>query len=53
MSNILGTIGTENYKMKDCPFYLPKENINIFTSMQKAGAETKYPNSGNVYIHKK
>ena len=34
MSNTLGTIGTDNYKMKDCPFHLPKENHAFFTMMQ-------------------
>lgn len=30
------TIGTENYKMKDCPFHLPKENLNSFEMLRRA-----------------
>lgn len=51
--NLTGTIGTENYKVKDCPFHLPKENVKMFSELQKAAKQSpfkdyaKYP---NVYI---
>lgn len=29
MSNISGAIGSENFKMKDCPFHLPKKTMRF------------------------
>jgi len=54
-SNVLGTIG-DNYRMKDCPFHLPKENLAFFTYMQDNAAKEPYANYGqygNAYIHQK
>lgn len=36
-SKLLGKIGTENYKVSNCPVYLPKENVKFFMAMQDAG----------------
>ena len=49
-SNVMGTIGTENYRVKDCPFHLPKENIGFFTQMQKAAAASEVTTYGNSYV---
>lgn len=43
-STILGTMGTENYKMSDCPFHLPKENLNFFHTMQGEASKDPFPN---------
>lgn len=36
-SKLLGKIGTENYRVSNCPVHLPKENIKFFMAMQDAG----------------
>ena len=36
-SKLLGKVGTENYRVSDCPVYLPKENVKFFMAMQNAG----------------
>ena len=36
-SKLLGKIGTENYRVSDCPVHLPKENVKFFMAMQDAG----------------
>ncbi len=36
-SKLLGKVGSENYRVSDCPVYLPKENIKFFMAMQDAG----------------
>ena len=36
-SKLMGKIGTENYKVSNCPVHLPKENIKFFMAMQDAG----------------
>lgn len=30
----LEAVGTENLKVPDCPFYVPKQNIKFFKAMQ-------------------
>ena len=42
-------IGTQNYKMKDCPFHLPKENLKFFKQMQKASQQSTVSTYGNSY----
>lgn len=46
-SKLLGKIGTENYRVSDCPVHLPKENIKFFMAMQNAG--NKDPFSSNTW----
>ena len=41
-SKLLGKIGTENYKMSDCPVHLPKENVKFFMAMQEAGNKDQF-----------
>lgn len=51
-SRVLGSMGTENYKMSDCPFHLPKSNIKAFHDMQSAASNDPYANMsqyGNAY----
>ena len=36
-SKLLGKIGTENYRVSNCPVHLPKENVKFFMAMQNAG----------------
>ena len=36
-SKLLGKIGTENYRVSNCPVHLPKENVKFFMAMQDAG----------------
>lgn len=36
-SKIEGKIGTENFKVSNCPVHLPKENLKFFKTMQDAG----------------
>lgn len=53
--NVIGVIG-DNYKMKNCPFHLPKENLDFFSKMQDAAQQEPYANYaqyGNAYITKK
>lgn len=55
MAKITGKIG-DNYKVADCPFHLPKENMKFFGDMQTAADQEPYANYsqyGNAYIHKK
>lgn len=40
--NVLGTIGQDNLVMKDCPFHLPKQNLDFFTKMQNAASKEPY-----------
>ena len=54
--DVTGVIGTDNYKMKNCPFHLPKENLKLFTAMQTACEGEPYNNYaqyGNAYVEKK
>jgi len=46
-SKLMGKIGTENYRVSDCPVHLPKENIKFFMAMQNAG--NKNPFNSNTY----
>lgn len=46
-SKLLGKIGTENYRVSNCPVHLPKENIKFFMAMQDAG--NKDPFSSNTW----
>ena len=46
-SKLLGKIGTENYRVSDCPVHLPKENVKFFMAMQDAG--NKDPFSSNTW----
>lgn len=48
-SEVLGKIGTDNYRVSNCPFHLPKENIKFFKAMQDAG--NKNPFSNDVYAN--
>lgn len=41
-SKILGKIGTENYRVSDCPVHLPKENVKFFMAMQHAGNKDSF-----------
>ena len=50
-NNTLGTIGTDNYKMKDCPFHLPKENYAFFTKIQNASYNSAVTTYGNSYYN--
>lgn len=29
-----GEIGTQNYKVADCPFYVPKENLKMMNTLR-------------------
>lgn len=52
MKNIKGNkpaIGTENYKMKDCPFHLPKENLKSFEMFRKAANQAPYNTNTTEY----
>ena len=44
-SKILGKIGDENYKVSDCPFHLPKENVKFFKTLQDAGNQDPFNTS--------
>lgn len=46
-SKIEGKIGTENYRVSNCPVHLPKENIKFFMAMQDAG--NKEPFSSDTW----
>ena len=46
-SKLLGKIGTENYRVSNCPVHLPKENIKFFMAMQDAG--NKNPFSTDIF----
>ena len=46
-SKLQGKIGTENYRVSNCPVHLPKENIRFFMAMQDAG--NKDPFSSDTY----
>jgi len=55
-SKIKGMMGTDNYIMSDCPFHLPKENLNFFHYMQDEASKDAFDNFtqyGNAYVHKK
>lgn len=52
-NNIEGIIGTQNFKMKDCPFHLPKENHKFFTMMQQASNSSQVSTYGNSYYNPK
>lgn len=41
-SKLMGKIGTENYKVSNCPFHLPKENVDFFKKLQDAGNEDPF-----------
>ena len=41
-SELMGKIGTENYKVSNCPFHLPKENVDFFKKLQDAGNEDPF-----------
>jgi hypothetical protein len=41
-SKLLGKVGTENYRVSDCPVYLPKENVKFFMAMQNAGSKDPF-----------
>lgn len=43
-----GTIGTENVKVDQCPFHVPKENIN-FMKMMSAEADKNSHSAPNDY----
>ena len=45
-SKILGDAGTDNYKMSDCPFHLPKTNLKFFHELQHAANKKPYDNYG-------
>lgn len=38
----MGKIGTENYRVFNCPFHLPKENVKFFRAMQDAGSKDPF-----------
>lgn len=46
---------TANFHIKDCPVLIPKENMQMFTSLQKACETTPFCTTtfGNQYISKK
>lgn len=48
-SKLMGKIGSENYKVSNCPVHLPKENIKFFMAMQDAG--NKDPFSTSTYAN--
>ena len=41
-SKLMGKIGTENYRVSNCPFHLPKENVKFFRAMQDAGSKDPF-----------
>lgn len=44
-------IGTENYKVKDCPFHVPKQNMKFFKAMQDAVAgNTLSSESADMFV---
>lgn len=50
-AKVTGQMGTENYTMSNCPFHLPKQNLDFFNYMQ-GQAKTPYNNFqqyGNAY----
>lgn len=51
--NIIGKVGDDGgYYIDGCPVLIPKENIKMFTAMQKACSVNPYANFGNAYNHK-
>lgn len=47
--NIIKKIGSEGgYLVNQCPVLIPKENMKMFTVMQKACSNNPYKNYGNA-----
>ena len=50
--NIIKSVGTENYMVKDTPCLIPKENMGFFTNMQKQSQHSSFgdfPNPFNAF----
>ena len=48
-SNIIKSMGTENYLVKDTPCLIPKENMKFFTNMQKQSQFSSFGNFPNPF----
>lgn len=42
-------IGTDNYKVPDCPFHVPKQNMSFFKTMQQAVSSNTHMNYDGTY----
>lgn len=49
LSGIIRQVGTENYMVKDTPCLIPKENMKMFTSLQKQSQHSSFGDFPNPY----
>lgn len=46
---IIRQVGSENYMVKDTPCLIPKENIGIFSHMQKQSQQSSFGDFPNLF----
>ena len=48
-SGIIKQVGSENYMVKDTPCLIPKENMKMFTNLQKQSQQSSFGDFPNPY----